>query len=95
MHITGQLLNYGKMDYVTTFIPDSVMHYGPKAFSKNGRITIRARRKGVLIGQRLGMSDTDVFKINKLYKCSDTVTSAPTGTVILHVAFDWEKFSVC
>jgi len=49
----------------------SVMHYGAKAFSKNGKPTIVQRVKGeCTIGQRAAFSDTDIRKINTLYKCS-------------------------
>ncbi|KAH7724532.1 NAS-13 protein [Aphelenchoides avenae] len=47
----------------------SVMHYGATAFSKNGQPTIEPLQSGVTIGQRSGFSDTDLYKINKLYSC--------------------------
>lgn len=47
----------------------SVMHYAPTAFSKNGKPTIEPKKKGIEIGQRVGFSQNDLFKINKLYKC--------------------------
>uniref|UniRef100_A0A915LT79 Peptidase M12A domain-containing protein n=1 Tax=Meloidogyne javanica TaxID=6303 RepID=A0A915LT79_MELJA len=47
----------------------SVMHYGPLAFSKNGKPTIEPKEKSVTIGQRLGFSPTDLYKVNKLYNC--------------------------
>ncbi|GLD67223.1 uncharacterized protein AKAME5_001858100 [Lates japonicus] len=49
----------------------SVMHYGPRAFSKNGRDTITPLRPSAVIGQRIGMSENDILKINKLYGCKD------------------------
>lgn len=56
----------------------SVMHYAPTAFSKNGKPTIEPREKGAVIGQRVGFSETDLYKINKLYNCpqAETATSA-------------------
>ncbi len=51
----------------------SVMHYGTHAFARSFGSTISAIKEvpeGVQIGQRINMSDSDVRKINKLYKCS-------------------------
>lgn len=47
----------------------SVMHYGPKDFSKNGGDTITPLSPSAKIGQRIGMSQNDILKINKLYSC--------------------------
>ncbi|VBB29457.1 unnamed protein product [Acanthocheilonema viteae] len=47
---------------------DSIMHYGPLAFSRNGQPTL-VPKIPVTIGQRLHFSTLDVFKINKLYNC--------------------------
>ncbi|XP_027134733.1 uncharacterized protein LOC104932695 [Larimichthys crocea] len=49
----------------------SVMHYGPKDFSKNGQDTITALDASAVIGQRAGMSDTDILMLNRLYGCKD------------------------
>ncbi|GAB0093918.1 hypothetical protein DMENIID0001_091100 [Sergentomyia squamirostris] len=48
---------------------NSVMHYPEDAFSKNGLPTIEAKQSGVFIGQRIGMSELDIRRLNKLYKC--------------------------
>ncbi|XP_059184365.1 low choriolytic enzyme-like [Centropristis striata] len=48
----------------------SVMHYGRKAFSKNQEDTITPVMEAQ-IGQRNGMSENDILKINKLYSCND------------------------
>lgn len=49
----------------------SVLHYSAKAFSKNGSPTIEALDKKFngIIGQRAGLSEIDLRKLNKLYKC--------------------------
>lgn len=51
----------------------SVMHYSQGAFSKNGRATIAPKNffGGIIMGQRIGFSPTDLRKINKLYNCVD------------------------
>ena len=45
---------------------DSIMHYGPKAFSKNGRNTITAKN-GHSIGQRQRLSAIDVAQVKTMY----------------------------
>lgn len=47
----------------------SVMHYGATAFSKNGLPTIIPRVPFVEIGQRIGLSEGDIARINVMYKC--------------------------
>lgn len=48
----------------------SIMHYGPKAFSKNGLATIVAlKHGGNQMGQRTALSANDIRQINQLYKC--------------------------
>ncbi|KAI1700855.1 astacin (Peptidase family m12A) domain-containing protein [Ditylenchus destructor] len=56
------------------------MHYGPTAFSKNGQHTIDPNQAGAEIGQRVGFSATDLFKINKLYSCPNTDGSTSSST---------------
>lgn len=59
---------------------NSVMHYGPYAFTKyKSRATIVPRQRGVNIGQRSHMSRIDLAKLNKLYKCGTKTTKKPTG----------------
>ena len=52
---------------------NSVMHYGRKAFSKNGRDTIEVVNATfqVNLGQRSGLSDTDIKQVALLYKCKE------------------------
>ncbi|XP_055837672.1 seminal metalloprotease 1-like [Episyrphus balteatus] len=48
----------------------SIMHYGPKSFSKNGNNTIiPIPNPNVRIGQRDGLSWKDIQKVNAMYKC--------------------------
>ena len=55
----------------TPYDYDSLMHYGSKAFSKNGGYTIRTKNKKDQgrIGQRRGFSAMDIKQINLMYKC--------------------------
>ncbi|KFP75238.1 Astacin-like metalloendopeptidase, partial [Apaloderma vittatum] len=63
----------------------SVMHYGPYTFTNTtGKATIvPIPDESVPIGQRQGLSNLDVAKINKLYNCSrcSTILSAASGTL--------------
>ncbi|KRX16719.1 Zinc metalloproteinase nas-14 [Trichinella nelsoni] len=52
----------------TMYDYDSVMHYSPHAFSKNGGVVIKARNNRT-IGQRDHLSILDIYKINALYQC--------------------------
>jgi hypothetical protein len=47
----------------------SIMHYGPKDFSRNGQDTIVAKRQGVSFGQRQRISNWDAFKVNAMHNC--------------------------
>ncbi len=59
-HLTdGQ--DYGDYDY------DSIMHYGPYNFSKNGKQTIIPLVDNVEIGQRHHLSEKDIAAINAMY----------------------------
>lgn len=55
----------------------SIMHYGSKAFAKtdddgNRLTTIRTKPSGISIGQRSGLSDSDLLAIERLYPAQDT-----------------------
>ena len=45
----------------------SVMHYPKNAWSKNGGDTITPKIANVVIGQRSGMSATDIAELNAVY----------------------------
>ncbi|XP_048037040.1 astacin-like metalloendopeptidase isoform X2 [Megalobrama amblycephala] len=48
---------------------ESILHYGDKYFSRNGKPTILPKESGVKLGQRAYLSDLDVQKLRKLYHC--------------------------
>ncbi|CAK1599694.1 unnamed protein product [Parnassius mnemosyne] len=54
-------------DFGVAYDYNSVMHYPEKAFSKNGNKTIIPLQDDVKIGQRVGMSESDIIKLNKMY----------------------------
>lgn len=48
----------------------SVLHYSASAFSRNGQPTIEAKlKKKDVMGQRNGLSKSDIEKIKMMYKC--------------------------
>eukprot|EP00112_Aurelia_sp_Birch-Aquarium-sp1_P003586 Seg1402.10 transcript_id=Seg1402.10/GoldUCD/mRNA.D3Y31 product="hypothetical protein" protein_id=Seg1402.10/GoldUCD/D3Y31 len=48
----------------------SVMHYGSKAFSKNGKETIKPIRQATAnLGGAEGLSELDAIQLNALYDC--------------------------
>merc|ERR1712142_1018133 len=69
----GRSFNFNKLNGIKTlntkYDYDSMMHYGAKAFSKNGKITIETkdRSKQYVIGQRDGFSQTDIQELKKMY----------------------------
>ncbi|KAJ8734102.1 hypothetical protein PYW07_014653 [Mythimna separata] len=54
-------------DYGVAYDYESVMHYPAKAFSVNGNETIIPTKENVTIGQRHGLSESDILKLNKMY----------------------------
>ncbi|XP_001844560.2 blastula protease 10 [Culex quinquefasciatus] len=56
-------------DFGVRYDYGSVMHYGPMSFSKNGLPTIVPKDPNAVIGQRLGMSERDISKLNLMYGC--------------------------
>ncbi|XP_055505764.1 astacin-like metalloendopeptidase isoform X2 [Leucoraja erinacea] len=63
-----KLLNTNNLG--TKYDYGSVMHYGKTAFAKKGTFTMLAKpNSSIELGQYLGLSTTDVYKINKLYNC--------------------------
>ncbi|KAI2655271.1 Meprin A subunit beta [Labeo rohita] len=82
--ITGYEHNFDKYsENVTTtggtpYDYYSVMHYDKNAFSNGNGSTIITKRPEFqnVIGQHLDMSEYDVMKLNKLYKCSKYFTQS-------------------
>lgn len=56
---------------------DSIMHYGPKAFTVDGSDTIVAKNRQA-IGQRQGLSVKDVQQAKQLY-CTKGTTGGGNG----------------
>uniref|UniRef100_A0AAG5DNC9 Metalloendopeptidase n=1 Tax=Anopheles atroparvus TaxID=41427 RepID=A0AAG5DNC9_ANOAO len=71
----GTEYNFNKYDssWITDFNVrydyGSIMHYGPTAFSINGQRTIVPKDPTAIIGQRVGMSEKDISKLNLMYGC--------------------------
>ncbi|KAI6202156.1 Metalloendopeptidase [Aphelenchoides besseyi] len=65
----------------------SIMHYGPFAFSSNGKRTIVARKSGAQkMGQRVQFSEIDLRKINRLYQCGSTRSGSSSAPAALPAA---------
>ncbi|XP_042299362.1 astacin-like metalloendopeptidase isoform X2 [Sceloporus undulatus] len=85
--VAGEWGNFEKVNSTNLDLPydyDSVMHYGLYDFSNTaGKPTIvPIPNASVPIGQRVGLSNLDVKKINKLYSCNacSTVLHKPSGS---------------
>jgi len=60
---------------------DSIMHWGPYAFSGNGNRTIEPKDPNAQIGQRDGLSEKDIERIARMYGTTyETSTSQETST---------------
>lgn len=71
----GAELNFKKADpkntddFSVAYDYNSVMHYSAYAFSKNQQKTIEPKFGTAQMGQREGLSRSDVKKVNKMYSC--------------------------
>ena len=79
---------------------DSIMHYGPTGFTRNGLDSIETVPVGIPIGQRNGLSAGDIDGILRTYgltPTATTITTVPSGLPIIvdgvsavsPKAFDW------
>lgn len=64
--------DYGAYDF------DSIMHYLPYAFSKNGQPTITRKDGSVNFGARENLSSGDLAAVQALYLAGKTATGAPS-----------------
>nr|XP_028597532.1 astacin-like metalloendopeptidase [Podarcis muralis] len=82
--LTGFEINFMK-SWNTNMLVDydyaSVMHYGRNAFSMSGSPTITPLSSSLtLLGQRWNLSNSDVARVNKLYKCSQAAAQPEAST---------------
>ncbi len=64
---------------------DSIMHYFPSGFSRNGLDTLETAPVGIPIGQRDGLSAGDIDAVSRLYgfvPAAATITTSPVGLQI-------------
>lgn len=66
-HNFQRLRANGVTNYGLGYDYDSIMHYGPFAFSKNGQSTIVPLRSHAKIGQATQMSPKDVQTLKRMY----------------------------
>jgi Astacin (Peptidase family M12A) len=61
-------------DFGTGYDFDSLVHPSNTTYSKNGKITIETAdpKDSVNMGQRKKLSDGDIMRINRMYKCDET-----------------------
>lgn len=70
----SQCRTYTKFDY------GSIMIYGPKAFSKNGKNTMTPKKKGARMMEahfKNKLSSADVITLNALYNCGGNKRMMP------------------
>jgi len=71
-------------DFGEEYDYESLMHYLPTAFTKNGQPTIVALKEGAVnMGQRHYLSEKDIRKLNKMYKCPGYAQEASIQKIIL------------
>ncbi|XP_055305146.1 hatching enzyme 1.2-like isoform X2 [Sitodiplosis mosellana] len=92
---SGREHNFNKYDdavvsnFDVTYDYNSVMHYSAKAFSKNGNITIEPIYEYTVLGQRIGLSEGDIQKINTMYNSS--CNNNALSTIELHLQMQQQQ----
>ncbi|CAK1548296.1 unnamed protein product [Leptosia nina] len=64
--------SFAVSDFGVGYDYESVLHYSRKAFSVNGQDTLVPKQSGAGIGQRVGLSQKDTQKLNKMYCDADS-----------------------
>ncbi|CAH2093761.1 unnamed protein product [Euphydryas editha] len=81
-------------DFGISYDYNSVMHYSEYAFSKNSKKTIEPMISGVTLGQREGLSRSDVKKINNMYNCKkDEPQTGWVGSIWQSLFGDKSKYN--
>ncbi|KZS15490.1 Metalloendopeptidase [Daphnia magna] len=88
MEYNFQKYDQGRIQYLSLpYDTGSIMHYDAYAFAEDKRYpTITSKKSDEQLGQRNGFSDSDVLKLNRLYKCKTnsseqtSVTTSPAAT---------------
>ncbi|KAL0850275.1 hypothetical protein ABMA28_012115 [Loxostege sticticalis] len=66
-HNFAKYTNDTVTDFGVSYDYGSVMHYSDTAFSKNGNKTIIPLKDDAVIGQRNGLSESDILKLHRMY----------------------------
>ncbi|XP_050352280.1 zinc metalloproteinase nas-4-like [Nymphalis io] len=72
--------SFAVSDFGVGYDYDSVLHYSRKAFSLNGQDTLVPKQFAAEIGQRIGLSDKDTQKLNKMYCDADSENLADSDS---------------
>ncbi|XP_013411465.1 meprin A subunit beta [Lingula anatina] len=84
----------GEIQHFTPYDYGSIMHYGAYYFAKDrSKPTLVAKKSGVTIGQRVGLSSSDIEDVRKFYKCTasgaqTSYTTPKPGAYLSSCTFD-------